>query len=86
VRTTFFYVKNGARTHLKTARFLPRKRLFFLSLHRELEQSSLKIPKVKKTIHHGKAHSPLRQLPQAAFLPEDGGDIYPENYFLTPSY
>jgi hypothetical protein len=21
VRTTFFYVKNGARTHLKTARF-----------------------------------------------------------------
>ena len=85
MRTTFFYVKNGVRTPLKTARFCPEKDLF-LSLYRELEQSSLKIPKVKKTIHHGKTHSPLRQLPQAAFLPEDGGDIYPENYFLTPSY
>ena len=47
MRTTFFYVKNGARTHLKTAHFCPEKDLF-LSLYRELEQSSLKSPKVKK--------------------------------------
>ena len=49
MRTTFFYVKNGVRTHLKTARFCPEKD-FFLSLHRELGEPPFKDTKVLKDL------------------------------------